>query len=422
VPSHYELEVIRLDGGIRTVEMIVNRMNDGSKTPSTMGQLIDITERRQIENKLRNSEERLQQAVRISNIGIFDHDQVKDEIYWSPLVRKHFALSLDEIYSLQDFVSQLHPDDIERTLLSIRRAHDPAGDGSYDVEFRFIRRDGEIRWFAAKSQTFFDGQGDQMRPVRTIGALMDITERKQIEEEREKLIRELEAKNAELERFTYTVSHDLKSPLVTIKGFLGFLKQDFTSQNSERFFSDVDRIGNATTKMDLLLRDLLELSRIGRLINPSEEIPFASIVQEAMEMVHGQLDARRVTVHVEKDLPIVYVDRRRLVEVLQNLIDNATKFMGDRPDPQIEIGQYGDHAKNPIFYVRDNGIGFAPEYCEQVFGLFNKLDPKTEGSGIGLALVKRIIEMHGGRIWVESEKGKGSTFYFTLAKDDPKLR
>jgi signal transduction histidine kinase len=114
----------------------------------------------------------------------------------------------------------------------------------------------------------------------------------------------------------------------------------------------------------------------------------------------------------------VFGDRVRLFQVLQNLVDNAAKFMGDQPNPYIEIGQHGEEDGKPIFYVKDNGIGIAPEYHERVFGLFNKLDSKTEGTGVGLALVKRIIEIHGGRIWVESEVGKGSTFFFTLARGD----
>ena len=126
--------------------------------------------------------------------------------------------------------------------------------------------------------------------------------------------------------------------------------------------------------------------------------------------------ARGIHVSMEPDLPTVHGDRPRLTEVLQNLIDNAAKFMGDREDPKIEIGYQGQDTERgmPIFYVRDNGIGISSQHHDRVFGLFNKLDPKTDGTGIGLALVKRIIEIHGGRIWVESEAGKGSTFFFTL--------
>jgi signal transduction histidine kinase len=233
---------------------------------------------------------------------------------------------------------------------------------------------------------------------------------------RKELITELENKNAELERFTYTVSHDLKSPLFTIRGFLGYLEQDALAGNHERLKGDIQRITDATDKMQRLLNELLELSRVGRIKNDSVKVPFTELAQEAMELVQGQIMENGIAVHIDPNMPSVYVDRPRLVEVLQNLIDNAAKFMGDQKEPRIEIGQNGFEDDKPIFYVRDNGKGIAPEHFERVFGLFNKLDPKTDGTGIGLALVKRIIEVHGGRIWVESELGKGSTFFFTLAQ------
>jgi PAS domain S-box-containing protein len=232
--------------------------------------------------------------------------------------------------------------------------------------------------------------------------------------ERQKLIGELESKNSELERFTYTVSHDLKSPLVTINGFLGYLEQDAASGNAERMKSDIQRIYEAVKKMQNLLNELLELSRIGRVVNPPEKVQFNDLVWEAISLVSGRLEARQVNVIVQSDLPIVDVDRPRIVEVLQNLLDNAAKYMGNQAQPQIQIGQHGELDDQPIFYVRDNGIGIAPEFHERVFGLFNKLDPKSDGTGVGLALVKRIVEVHGGQIWVESETGRGSTFLFTL--------
>jgi PAS domain S-box-containing protein len=234
--------------------------------------------------------------------------------------------------------------------------------------------------------------------------------------ERKNLIAELEGKNAELERFTYTVSHDLKSPLFTIRGFLGYLEQDALSGNVGRLKADVKRITDATEKMQNLLNDLLELSRIGRITNSSVVIPFDELAQEAMELVHGRILERGVHIQIGANLPVVFGDRPRLLEVLQNLIDNSAKFMGHQKDPRIEIGQSGNDREQgmPIFYVRDNGVGIASEHFERVFGLFNKLDAQSDGTGIGLALVKRIIEVHGGRIWVESEIGRGSTFYFTL--------
>jgi signal transduction histidine kinase len=234
--------------------------------------------------------------------------------------------------------------------------------------------------------------------------------------ERKNLIAELENKNAELERFTYTVSHDLKSPLFTIRGFLGYLEQDALSGNLARVKADMQRITDATEKMQHLLNDLLELSRIGRLKNTSVVIPFEELAREAVELVHGRIMEHGVTIHIDSNLPAVFGDRPRLLEVLQNLIDNAAKFMETQKEPHIEIGQSGEDAENgmPVFYVRDNGIGIAPEHFERVFGLFNKLDVKSDGTGIGLALVKRIVEVHGGHIWVVSELGKGAGFYFTL--------
>jgi signal transduction histidine kinase len=245
-------------------------------------------------------------------------------------------------------------------------------------------------------------------------AQRELKERKRVEAEREKVIKELEAKNAELERFTYTVSHDLKSPLITISGFVGLLEVDTRSGNLEKFREDMQRINEAVEKMKRLLDELLELSRIGRIINPPSEIPFAKIVEEALSLVQGQLGAGNVEVHLQENLPTVRGDRPRLVEVLQNLIDNAAKFMGHQPAPKIEIG-IRQQQNEQVFFVRDNGIGIESKHREKVFGLFDKLDPRSDGTGVGLALARRIIEVHGGRIWVESEgRGSGSTFCFTL--------
>lgn len=233
--------------------------------------------------------------------------------------------------------------------------------------------------------------------------------------ERAGLIKELEGRNTELERFTYTVSHDLKSPLVTIRGFLGFLRDSARTGNMERFDRDMHRIANAVDKMQALLNDLLELSRVGRLNTLHEDIPFGKIIQEAVELVIPPSDETRVKIIVQQDLPVVHGDHLRLVEVMQNLISNAVKFMGNQVEPRIEIGQHGfDQDGKPVFFVRDNGIGIEPQYHERIFGLFNRLDPTINGTGIGLTLVKRIIELHGGRIWVESRLGAGATFYFTL--------
>ena len=231
---------------------------------------------------------------------------------------------------------------------------------------------------------------------------------------RQALISELESKNAELERFTYTVSHDLKSPLFTIRGFLGYLEQDALAGNLERMKSDIQRITDATERMQQLLNELLELSRVGRLRNAPGFVPFEELAGEAVALVQGRIMEGGVAVQIDANMPGVYGDRPRLLEVLQNLVDNAAKFMGGQPIPRIEIGWRGEENGRPIFHVRDNGMGIPAEHHDRIFGLFNKLDVKADGTGIGLALVKRIVEVHGGRIWVESEPGIGSAFYFTL--------
>jgi signal transduction histidine kinase len=230
----------------------------------------------------------------------------------------------------------------------------------------------------------------------------------------EKLVSQLEKKNEELERFTYTASHDLKAPLITIRGYLGYIEKDAKSGNYQRLLRDTQRISEATEKMHRLLNELLELSRIGRIINKSEEILFADIVKDALERVENQIRERKVKIKIADKLGSVVVDKERMIEVVQNLVDNAIKFMGKQTDPEIEIGMK-KQGNETVYFIKDNGIGIKKEFHERIFGLFDKLDSESEGTGIGLALVKRIIEVHGGKIWVESEEGKGTTFCFTLS-------
>ena len=142
------------------------------------------------------------------------------------------------------------------------------------------------------------------------------------------------------------------------------------------------------------------------------------LVNDTLELLHGRIAQAAAAVSVARNLPAVFGDYERLVEVMQNLIDNACKFMGDQAGPRIEIGHQGYEKDMPIFYVRDNGVGIPAEFHDNIFGLFNKLDARSEGTGVGLALVKRIIEFHGGRIWVESEPGKGTAFFMTLPAGD----
>ncbi len=241
---------------------------------------------------------------------------------------------------------------------------------------------------------------------------------RRIEEKRQQVVGELEQRNAEMERFIYTVSHDLKSPLITIRGFLGMAEKDLDAGNSDRLRNDMLRIHAAAGRMSLLLDDLLELSRIGRLINEPEEVALGELAREAAEQLAGAIEESGVEVVIAPDLPIVRGDRQRLFEVYQSLVENGVKFSLGAEAPRIEVG-CRRNAAPPIFFVRDNGAGIEPRYQRKVFDLFERLDPSIDGTGIGLAIVQRIVELHGGRIWVESEgAGCGSTFCFTLSSSD----
>lgn len=249
------------------------------------------------------------------------------------------------------------------------------------------------------------------------GMLRDITERREMRLEREELIGQLEDKNAELERFTYTVSHDLKSPLITIKGFLGMLESDAESGNFDRMHSDIQRISTAADKMKELLDEVLQLSRIGRVARPSEPVDFGALVGEVVELLDGPLNEAGIDVTVGDDLPVVFGDRVRLREVVQNLLENSLKFIDDDKEERwIAIGARS--ARDQVeCWIEDNGIGIDPRYQKKVFGLFDQLDPHREGTGVGLALVKRIIEVHGGRVGMESPGlGKGARVTFTLPR------
>ena len=267
--------------------------------------------------------------------------------------------------------------------------------------------------------------GYMIKPLdldRLLGVLERIARRRRMENEnlrlaseRELLIGRLERQNAELERYAYTVSHDLKSPLIPITGFLGLLERAARQRDERALESAIGRIDKAAKQMKQMLDELLELSKLGRSANPSEAVALSELAREAVAQLEAGDEAKRVQFVVADDLPTIHCDRVRMREVFQNLIENAVKFMGQQAAPRVEVGVRVDDGERVIFVV-DNGIGIAERYHDKIFGLFDKLDSAALGSGIGLALVKRIIEVHGGRVWVESEGGgQGSAFCFTIS-------
>ena len=366
----------------------------------------DITERKQAQEQVRRSEALYRTLVEEINDVIYTLDEQGRFTYISPVVER-----ISE-YKPEDFIGQpfahfVHPDDLETLMMSYQRT---LGGAEEPSEFRILDKQGSVRFVRSFSRPIHENE----QPAGLRGVLVDITERKTNEQKRERLIAELEAKNAELERFTYTVSHDLKSPLVTIKGFLGLLEKDALAGNVEQMKQDISQIHRAASTMQRLLEELLELSRIGRLMNPPERVSLTDLAREAARLVDGQITKRGVGVVIAPAMPVVYGDPVRLLEIFQNLLDNAVKFMGDEPEPRIEIDAATRDA-DVVCSVRDNGIGIAPKYHEKIFGLFEQLHQHADGTGIGLTLVKRIVEVHGGTIGVASEgEGCGCTFTFSL--------
>jgi signal transduction histidine kinase len=236
-------------------------------------------------------------------------------------------------------------------------------------------------------------------------------------EELAKSQEQLEAKTEELEAFVYTASHDLRAPLVSMEGFSSALLNDYKDKLDENGRHYLERISANVSQMSKLIQDLLELSRIGRVVGSQETIDIKETTEELKELFASQLEKRQINFHVKDELPRVKGDKNRIRQVLQNLISNAISYMGDEENPKIEVGYSSCDDKQCQLYVRDNGIGIEKEYQDQIFNIFTRLkDIDTKGTGVGLSIVKKVVEHHGGKIWIESEKGKGATFWFTLPK------
>ena len=244
--------------------------------------------------------------------------------------------------------------------------------------------------------------------------MMEIVRRQQIELQLEAKTQELEIKNTELEMFGYTISHEVRTPLFTLEGFLGLLEQDLEAEDREGVRRDLAQIRSAAGMIRRLLDELQELWRYGRSSEELDSVPLAVLIDEAVELTGRRLDQGGVEVKIETGLPLVLGDRHRLGEVFRILIENAARFMGTQESPRIRVGVRFD-GDDPVVFVEDNGAGIAARYHEKVFQLFEQLDPACEGTGMGLALARRIVETHSGRIWVESDGPDcGSTFCITL--------
>ena len=373
----------------------------------------DIPERKKVEEALRESEERYRNIIEEQTELICRFLPDGTHLFVNDAYCRYFDTKRELIIG-QRFGPVIHPDD--REMVARHFASLTPQSPVMNVDQRTITPDGRIRWQRWSDRAIFN-QENRVIEYQSVGR--DITEQKRAEEAQVILLQDLAMKNTELERFTYTVSHDLKSPLITIKGFLGILEKDMKSGDADRMHKDIARIHAATGKMENFIAALLELSRIGRIANPPLNVLLAPVVREAAEMLDTQIRERGVTLVIPDETLMVYCDRVRLLQVFSNLLENAVKFMGDQKEPRIEITLRHNNGEDTIC-VRDNGMGIAPGHMARIFTIFERLNPGIAGSGIGLALVKRIVEVHGGKCWVESEGlGKGSTFCFTLPEAPP---
>ena len=230
---------------------------------------------------------------------------------------------------------------------------------------------------------------------------------------------EAEDRAKELELFLYTASHDLRGPVLSIQGFANLLSRDLNRRLDEESREHLLRIRTNAEAMDLLLRDLLEVSRVGKVQEPREWVDSGEIVATVLHDLEPETRRLRIRVKVGDRLPMVAYAPRLLARAFRNLVENAIKFMGDQPSPVITVG-CERRAQGHRFFVQDNGVGIKGEDAERVFGLFVRGEgTRASGSGIGLAIVQRIVESHGGRVWVESRPGEGSTFWFAVPGATP---
>ena len=359
------------------------------------------TKHKQAEKALRESEKRYRHLFNQSPIGIGLATPDGKVLSGNKAMEVITGYSIQELKKISLADTYVNPGDRKALIEAINRYG-----GVVNFPALLKRKNGASYEALLTISRFYSHKGEYL--FQTI--CIDITEQKRVEEE-------LRRKNEELENFVYTVSHELKSPIITLEGFVSALKEDYGSKLDEEAKGYLGFIRDASAKMGTLIKDLLELSRVGRTAHQNEEVDFSAVVEESMKVLGSNIEERGIELVVADEFPRVRCDRKRMVQVMENLLSNAIKFIGKNLSPRFEIG-YKEEDEVHRFWVRDNGIGIDPRYHGKIFQLFQSLKEVTDeqGSGVGLTIVRKIIEQHGGRIWVESAKGKGSTFYFTLPK------
>jgi PAS domain S-box-containing protein len=371
--------------------------------------------------RLRESEESFRAIFDNAGIGISVLDQEARMLRTNATMQEMFGYSEGEALNMA-LSALTHPDDVMRDSEAFQDVCAGLLD-RYQIEKRYYRKDGQLLWGHFTATSIKDTAG---QPHYVIGMLEDITERKRAEEELQRratalqrLNTELEHSNRELDAFAYIASHDLKEPLRGLHHFSQFLLEDRADRLTEDGVDKLRTLMRLTQRMGSLLESLLHYSYLGRTELALEKIDIHKVVEETVELLAARLHESKVDVRIPARLPSVQADRVYVGEIFNNLIVNAIKY-NDKAEKWVEIGceasPEGD-AQSPVFYVRDNGIGIAPQHHEAIFRIFRRLHGREEyggGTGAGLTIVRKIVERHGGRIWLVSQPGMGSTFYFTL--------
>ena len=368
----------------------------------------EALEHKRMEEVLRESEEKYSKLVENSLTGIYI-DQDEKIVFANNRFADIYRYPREELIGIESW-RLVHPED--RPLTDKTRARRLKGEEAPpEYEARGLTKDGETIWIKRRN-TSIEYKG---RPA-ILGNAVDITEQKQAEEQLRKI-------NEELKNFVHVVSHDLKTPIISIQGFSSRLLKNYQEKLGEKGRVYLEHIKTSGRRMEVLVSDLLTLSKIGRVVSNLKDISSHEIVRNLTSDLQDRVKEKGIELVVAHNLPTISCDGERIYQVFQNLLVNAIKFMGDTESPQIEIG-YADMGDFHQFSVRDNGIGIDPKYHRRIFDMFHRLKKieDEEGTGLGLAIVDRIVTDHDGKVWVESEKGKGATFYYTLPKDPSPVR
>jgi PAS domain S-box-containing protein len=418
-----EREMIRKDGSLLPVEISARKLPDGR----LQGIVRDISERKRVEETLRKSQFLLNETQRITKVGGWEFDLLTNKITWTDEVYQIHGVSKEyDPGSADEDIQFYAPEDQSRISKAFRQAVEKGE--PYDLELRLKNAHGTRIWV----RTIGEVEYREGKIVRVFGNIMDITERKLAEEEIRNLnaeleqrvarrTQELEAANKELEAFAYSVSHDLRAPLRAIDGFSRIILDDYAEQLDAEGKRMLNVIRASTAKMDRLIIDLLAISRATRI-----EMNFSLINMTALvNLIYQEISAPTVREQISfsvLSLPDAHGDATLLRQVWTNLISNAIKYTMPMQERQIEVGSYRENDMN-VYYVKDNGVGFDPNYTHKLFGVFQRLHKSEdfEGTGVGLAIVQRIIQRHGGKVWAEGLLNQGATFSFTLQANDESI-